>query len=129
MSVDPPGSPRETRKITLNMLNVQIDPRTTAGPSAGRRCGTVMCQNRCHALAPSTSAASYMSRGTDSSAPSATTIMNGKPSQVLVTTLAVNADENDENHDTSPPSPAASRSESIAPCSLWNMPFQISAVM
>jgi len=40
------------------MLNVQIEPSATAGPSAGRRCGSVMCQNRCHALAPSTEAAS-----------------------------------------------------------------------
>ena len=85
-------------------------------------------RKRCHAEAPSTSAASYMSRGIDSSAPSATTIMKGKPSQVLVTTLAVNAVDHDENHDTSP-SPSPCRIELIAPYSPWNMPRQISAVM
>src|SRR6187549_2243859 len=129
MSVFPPGSPRETRKITLNMLKVQIEPSTTAGPTAGRRCGSVMCQKRCQPEAPSTSAASYMSRGICSSAPSATTIMKGKPSHVLVTTLAVNEVDHDENHDTPWPRPAASRIEFTAPYSLWNMPFQISAVM
>ena len=40
--------------MTLNMLNVQIEPSATAGPSAGRRCGSVMWRNRCHAFAPST---------------------------------------------------------------------------
>src|SRR5689334_9442851 len=107
MSVEPPGWPADTRKITLNMLKVQIEPSTTAGPSAGRRWGRVTCQKRCHALAPSTAAASSRSRGIDSSAPRATTIMKGKPSQVLVVTLAANAVAHDENHDT-PPTPRAS---------------------
>ena len=34
------------------------------------------------------------------SAPSVTTIMNGKPSQMLVTTLAANAVEKRENQET-----------------------------
>ena len=80
--------------MTLNMLKVQTEPSTMAGTSAGRSSGSVTCRKRCQRLAPSTSAASSRSRGMDCSAPSETTIMKGKPSQVLVVTLAAKAVEN-----------------------------------
>src|SRR5258708_7727486 len=51
-----------------------------------------------------------------SSAPSATTIMNGNPSHVFVITFAENALAHDENHDTSD-RPTAWSSELIAPYS------------
>ena len=124
----PASMPPETSAMTLNMLNVQIEPSTIAGPSAGLRWGRVISLNRCQLDAPSTSAASSSSLGIDSSAPNATTIMNGKPSQVLVATLAENALAHDENHDTRS-SPSPDRIEFTAPYSPANMPFQISAVM
>ena len=110
------------------MLKVQIAPSTTAGARAGRRCGSVMWTKRCQPEAPSTSAASCMSRGIDSRAPSATTIMKGKPSQVLAQTLAVKEVAKSENQETRS-RPSDDRMPLTAPYSLWNMPFQMSAVM
>ena len=63
-----------------------------------------------------------------SSAPSATTIMNGKPSQVLVITFAENDVAHEPNQSTFS-RPQYSRIDAIAPCSFSKMPFQISAVM
>src|ERR1700733_7198338 len=100
MSVVSSGSPPETRKTTLNMLNVQTAPSTTAGASDGKRSGNVTRRKRCHRVAPSTSAASSTSFGIDVNAPIVTTIMNGKPSQTFVATFAANAVEKCENHDT-----------------------------
>ncbi len=91
MSVEPSGSPPLTRNTTLNMLNVQMLPRTTAGSMVGLRSGIVTPQKRCQRVAPSTSAASRTSFGIDVSAPSVTTIMKGKPSHTLVATFAENA--------------------------------------
>ena len=39
--------------MTLNMLKVQIEPRITAGTSAGLRSGSVTWRNDCQRLAPS----------------------------------------------------------------------------
>ena len=77
--------------MTLNWLNVHIVPSMMAGTIAGRISGTVTFQNFCHPLAPSISAASYSSLGIDYSAPVATTIMNGHPSQILDSRTAKNA--------------------------------------
>ena len=63
-----------------------------------------------------------------SSAPIATTIMNGKPSHVFVMTFAENDVKNDPIHET-PSSPAAFSNWLMPPYSVLNMPFQISAVM
>src|SRR6476661_895945 len=106
MSVLPSGSPPETRNTTLNMLNVQIDPRMTAGNNVGRKSGSVTSQNDCQRVAPSTSAASMTSFGIDVSAPMTTTIMKGKPSHTFVATFAVNAPLKLANHDVSVPSSA-----------------------
>lgn len=58
ISVESPGPPRVSRKITGNMLKVQmVESRITVMLTA-RRPGRVMCRNRCQALAPSISAAS-----------------------------------------------------------------------
>src|SRR6187397_1223817 len=100
MSVLPSGSPPETRNTTLNMLNVQTEPRTTAGRSVGRSSGSVTRRNACQRVAPSTSAASSTSFGIEVSAPITTTIMNGNPSHTFVATFAVKAVENFANHDT-----------------------------
>src|ERR1700684_1100424 len=100
MSVDPSGSPPETRNTTLNMLNVHTLPSTTAGKRVGRSSGTVTPQKRCQRVAPSTSAASRTSFGIDVRAPRVTTIMKGKPSHVFVATFAANAVEKWENHET-----------------------------
>ena len=59
-------------------------PMMMAGIIAGRIIGTVMFQNECHPDEPSTSAASYSSRGMLCNAPVAMAIMNGQPSQTLV---------------------------------------------
>src|SRR4051812_12909282 len=121
MSVDPSGSPPETRNTTLNMLNVHTEPRTTAGSNVGRRSGSVTSRNACQRVAPSTSAASSTSFGIDVSAPITTTIMNGKPSQTFVATFAVNAVENLANQDTGS-APTATRIAFTAPNWRWNMP-------
>ena len=42
----PSGSPPETRNTTLNMLNVQTAPSTTAGSSVGRSSGSVTRRKR-----------------------------------------------------------------------------------
>src|SRR5688572_22112429 len=133
MSVVPSGSPPETRNTTLNMLNVQIAPSVTAGMSDGRMIGSVTRHIRCQRVAPSTSAASNTSLGTPVSAPSVTTIMNGNPSHTFVATFAVNAVENDANHEIgSMLVPKTSLSDSmmpvIAPNWRWNIPFHDSAV-
>ena len=60
----------------------------------------VAMRKRHQGLAPSISAASYISRGMLCNPPRATTIMKGKPSQVLVTTLAVKAVQKEENQET-----------------------------
>src|ERR1700690_2591881 len=127
MSVDPSGSPPETRNTTLNMLNVQIAPSTTAGRSAGRNKGSVTRQKRCHRVQPSTSAASSTSFEIDVSAPSVTTIMNGKPSHTFVVTFAVSDVENFANHEMGSTCTIA-RSAFTAPNCLWNIPFHASAV-
>lgn len=78
-----PGPPRVSRKITGNMLNVQmVDSRITV-VETGRSPGRVMWRNRCQAVAPSISAASYCSLGMDCRPPSRATIMNGTPSHTL----------------------------------------------
>ena len=54
----PAGSPPETKKMTGNMLNVQIVPRRITVWLTGRRPGMVTLRNRCHGEAPSSAAAS-----------------------------------------------------------------------
>lgn len=54
----------------------------------GRRPGSVMWRNRCQAVAPSISAASYCSEGMDCNPPSRATIMKGMPSQTLTAMTA-----------------------------------------
>ena len=127
MSVVPSGSPPDTRKTTLNMLNVQTLPRITAGSIEGRSSGTVTFQKRCQRVAPSTSAASITSFEMLVRAPSVMTIMKGKPSHVLVATFAANAVEKCENQLTGS-APRAERMALMAPNCRWNMPFQASAV-
>src|SRR5262245_12808143 len=127
MSVVSSGSPPETRNTTLNMLKVQTQPRTTAGRSDGLRSGSVTSRKRCQRVAPSTSAASRTSRGIAVSAPSTTTIMNGKPSHTFVETFAANAVDHLENQEMGS-APSALSTALIAPNCLWNMPFQASAV-
>src|SRR3982750_3889966 len=112
--------------MTLNMLKVHTQPKITDGISAGFNKGRVMVLNCTHFEAPSTSAASYSSAGIDCSAPSVTTIMKGKPSHVLVTTLAANEVEKWVNHDTGSIE-SAFKSAFTAPNCRWNMPFHISA--
>ncbi len=65
-------------------------------------------------------------------APRVMTIMNGKPSQVLVTRLAPKAVAKEPNQliSTGPEAPTATPSSALmAPYWAWNIPFQISAVM
>ena len=84
----------------LNMLNVHTTERITAGTSAGLSAGSVMLANCCQREAPSTLAASYSSPGMDCSAPSDTTIMNGKESQALVASAVTKEVPGEANHDT-----------------------------
>src|SRR3954469_821019 len=89
----------------LNMLNVHTTERITAGTSAGRSAGRVMLVNCCQREAPSTRAASYSSPGMDCSAPSETTIMNGKESHPLVASAVTKDDPGEANQETGwPPS-------------------------
>ena len=93
--------------------------------------GNVTRRKRCQRVAPSTSAASSTSFGIDVSAPSVTTIMNGKPSHTLVATLAVNAVEKlREPARWARCRPSAEREDEplTAPNCRWNMPFHASAV-
>lgn len=53
-----PGPPRVSRKITGNMLKVQMVESRTTVVETGRSPGSVMWRNRCQAVAPSISAAS-----------------------------------------------------------------------
>ena len=62
------------------------------------------------------------------SAPSVTTIMNGKPSHTFVATFAVNAVEKCENHEMGSRAERRERSAFTAPNWRWNMPFHASAV-
>ncbi len=129
----PSGSPPETRKTTLNMLNVQIAPSVTAGMSVGRIIGSVTSRRRCQRVAPSTLAASSTSSGTAVSAPSVTTIMKGKPSQTLVARLAANAVEKRENQaigSTCAPKAWLTARISAVTAPNWrsNIPFHTSAV-
>lgn len=78
-----PGPPRVSRKITGNMLKVQMVESRTTVVETGRSPGSVTWRKRCQAVAPSISAASYCSEGIDCSPPSRATIMNGTPSQTL----------------------------------------------
>ena len=114
--------------MTLNMLKVQTAPSSTDGSRAGHKSGSTTWRSRCQRLAPSSAAASSSSFGMRESAPSVTTIMNGKPSHTLVATLAVNAVQNCENHETGW-MPSAVNRPFTAPNWRWNMPLQISAVM
>lgn len=58
ISVESPGPPRVSRKITGNMLKVQmVESRITVMLTV-RSPGRVMCRKRCQAVAPSISAAS-----------------------------------------------------------------------
>src|SRR5690606_41039610 len=52
----------------------------SSGPTATSSSGSVRLRKRCQELAPSTSAASYISCGIDCSAPVQINIMYGKPS-------------------------------------------------
>ena len=72
-------SPPGIRKIWTNTLKSQIVERITHTAMIGRRVGTVTCQKRVQALAPSSAAASYSSSGTVVSPASIVTAMNGKP--------------------------------------------------
>ena len=92
--------PRDTSQITTMLLNVQMVPSSTAGVSTGRICGTVTLRNRCHAFAPSSSAASYNSCGTADSPPRHTIIMNGNPSHTLTRIGATNAQNGSVSHGT-----------------------------
>ncbi len=112
----------------LNMLKVHTLPSTTAGSRAGNSSGRVTWRKRCQPVAPSTSAACSRSRGMAWSAPSVTTIMKGKPSQVLVVRLAAKAVLNWLNHETGS-TPTRPSTALTAPNCFWNMPFQMRAVM
>ncbi len=74
--------------MTANWLNVQITPSSTTVEETVRSPGRVTWRNRCQAVAPSISAASYSSAGIDWRPPSSEIIMNGTPTQVLTRTAA-----------------------------------------
>src|SRR6185295_7735326 len=114
--------------MMLNMLNVQITDRITAGTSAGLIDGRVIDLNCCQREAPSTRAASYRSAEIDCKAPSEITIMNGNDSQPLVVTTAAKLVSGLSNQAMAEP-PKICRIWLITPNCGWNMPFQISAVM
>lgn len=80
-----------------------------------RSPGTVMWRNRCQALAPSISAASYSSPGMDWSPPSSATSMKGTPSQTLTAMTESLAQVGSLSHGTASIPPPAS--------SLLRMPF------
>ena len=82
------------------LLNVHTVPSRIAGVSVGARPGSVMRMSLSHEPAPSSSAASYCSRGIAVRPPRATTIMNGKPSHRFVRIGATNAQNGSDSHGT-----------------------------
>lgn len=63
----------------MKTLKSQIVDRIVTTAKTGFRVGTVTCQNRLQAPAPSIVAASYSSSGTVSRPASTVTATNGKP--------------------------------------------------
>ena len=59
--VELPGPPEVMSQINVNCLNTHTVSRIRIVVRIGYRAGTVMYRNRCHALAPSILAASYIS--------------------------------------------------------------------
>lgn len=104
-----PGPPLVSRKITGNMLNVQMVLSRITVVLTDRRPGMVMWRKRCQGPAPSISAASYISPGMDWSPPSSATSMKGTPSQMFTAMTENLAQVGSFSHGTaSMPPPASS---------------------
>ena len=73
----------------LKSLKVKIVEKRTTTASTGLSSGSVMYQKRVTGPAPSASAASYSSRGIDTSPARIVMAKNGSPRHTLTTTTAV----------------------------------------
>ena len=72
-SWDDPGAMTKTRSKIFSTLIISVTSTTT---STGASSGTVTRRNTCHSLAPSTRAASSVSRGIAASPAAISTIAN-----------------------------------------------------
>ena len=82
------GPPRVSTWTMLKSAKVKIVEKRITTASTGLMRGRVTCQKRPHELAPSTSAASWNSRGTAISPASTVMAKKGRPRQTLTAMTA-----------------------------------------
>ena len=83
------GPPWVSTYTMLKSLNVKIVEKSTTIASTGFSSGSVTSQKRATGPAPSASAASYSSRGMETSPARIVMAKKGRPRQTLTTTTAV----------------------------------------
>ncbi|MNI88310.1 hypothetical protein D3C73_1455980 [compost metagenome] len=95
-----------SRKITLKLLKLPANCIMSTGVVANKMNGIVMIRNFWNAEAPSTSAASYRSRGMAVNTPRISTMLTGIPIHML-TTITVTFAQNGSVSHGNPSSPKA----------------------
>src|SRR5581483_1161563 len=110
------GPPPVSRYTLLKLLKLNANDAIISGATATRSSGSVTRRKICHALPPSTRAASVSSPGIDCRAPSDTRKKYGVVSHTLTSTTAMRGQEMNGSHEkTLPP-------KSHGTC-MWKMRF------
>jgi hypothetical protein len=122
--VVPSGPPRVISQISSNRRSDQMVMSSATSPTVGLMTCQVTTRKTHQRLAPSISAASVSSAGTDCSADRSTTATNGKSCQMVVARIAVRARSGLSRMPLSPMSTPSPRSTRLT-MPYWALSIQV----